>query len=283
MNPDVARLLDRDGVIARTQHPQLRRSIDGYRHRGVLACLLPGVYARPDQQLTWRHWALAACLFSHDVILTEEVAAALGFWRRLTAPRVSAYHSNAMADTTAITWHRNRVPEEWVVTRGDLRFAAPAWAAMELAGQGRSDAIDEALRCGVRLKDLHRALEAMHCRPGNNLRRQLLKDSRDQPWSPAERLGHQRLRESGITGWRTNHQVAGYYLDIAFLAEKVGIEIDGYEFHSGNQAFQADRYRDQVLAANGWIIIRVTWAQLQDDWPGVLARLRAVLRQRRPR
>ena len=282
MNTELASLLASDGFVVRKVHPPLRKVIDGAARRGELIRLFPGVLA-PPEPISWRTLAAAACAAFPNAVITDEAAAALGYWTSLRVERVAAYKPTAPCLHTPIAWHRNVVAPEWVITRGDLRFAAPAWAAMELAGQGRSDAIDEALRCGVRLKDLHRAFEAMSRRSGNVLRRQLLHDSRDEPWSPAERLGHKRLRESGLKGWRTNHPVAGYFLDIAFLAEKVGIEIDGYEFHGGNQAFQADRLRDQVLAANGWIIIRVTWAQMQDDWPGVLTRLRAVLRQRRPR
>ena len=54
---------------------------------------------------------------------------------------------------------------------------------------------------------LHRAMELTAARAGNQTRRQLLLDSRDEPWSEAERLFHRLLREAGITGWKANQPV----------------------------------------------------------------------------
>jgi hypothetical protein len=53
------------------------------------------------------------------------------------------------------------------------------------------DAIDQALRTRAStLAQLHRALELTGGRKGNRTKRQLLLDSRAEPWSKAERLLH---------------------------------------------------------------------------------------------
>ena len=42
------------------------------------------------------------------------------------------------------------------------------------------------------------------------------------------------------------------------------IELDGKEGHANETAFQSDRRRDALLAAEGIIVLRFTWAQFND-------------------
>jgi very-short-patch-repair endonuclease len=37
--------------------------------------------------------------------------------------------------------------------------------------------------------------------------------------------------------------------------------------------------RDRLLVADGWRVVRITWRQLRDDAPAVLADLRRLLRR----
>ena len=85
-------------------------------------------------------------------------------------------------------------------------------------------------------------------RAGNKERLKLLIDSRDEPWSAAERLSHRLLRTArGITGWKTNlpTHVDGqtYYIDIAFEQQKLAIEIDGRLHETDVDLFESDRWR----------------------------------------
>lgn len=84
------------------------------------------------------------------------------------------------------------------------------------------------------------------------------------------------LRTLARAGIRTPIQqhrvtVAGrrYDLDLAFPAEMVGLEFDGWEWHGTYTAFHGDRRRTRALAANGWTILPVTSqttaAELVDD------------------
>jgi very-short-patch-repair endonuclease len=49
------------------------------------------------------------------------------------------------------------------------------------------------------------------------------------------------------------------YIDFAYPALKIAIEVDGYEFHSSRDAFQDDRARSNLLMARGWAMLRFTW------------------------
>jgi very-short-patch-repair endonuclease len=55
------------------------------------------------------------------------------------------------------------------------------------------------------------------------------------------------------------------------------VEIDGFAYHSGRGAFERDLRRDAELAAAGWTVIRVTWRQLVEEPPAVVALLAAAL------
>jgi very-short-patch-repair endonuclease len=71
-----------------------------------------------------------------------------------------------------------------------------------------------------------------------------------------------------------------YRIDVAYPAIRVGIEGKSRKHHMTDQAFEADPVRDANLAIAGWIIIHVTWAQLQDDPEGVVRRVLRALASR---
>lgn len=61
----------------------------------------------------------------------------------------------------------------------------------------------------------------------------------------------------------------------------VVVEVDGSEFHSGHEAFVADRERDAFLNALGYRVLHFTYAMVLFDWPSVLSTITMVLRRER--
>jgi hypothetical protein len=63
-------------------------------------------------------------------------------------------------------------------------------------------------------------MELTAARVGNPTKRYLLLDSRDEPWSAAERKFHRLLHDAGITGWKANRPVVlddfTCYVDVIF-------------------------------------------------------------------
>lgn len=84
--------------------------------------------------------------------------------------------------------------------------------------------------------------------------------------SEAERVLHRLLRRAGITGWWPNYPVTveghRFQIDVAFLAAKIAVEVDGWAFHSDVERFRADRRRQNRLSMAGWTVVRFTWADL---------------------
>jgi len=71
-------------------------------------------------------------------------------------------------------------------------------------------------------------------------------------------------------------------VDAVWPAQRVAVELDGWDAHATVQAFQEDRERSNDLTAAGWQLLRFTWAdvtQRADDTAGRVAR--ALARTRR--
>jgi very-short-patch-repair endonuclease len=154
--------------------------------------------------------------------------------------------------------------------------------ALDLAAVTGGAAIDEVLRTRAStLPRMRRALDLSRGLWGTRERRRFLLDSRDEPWSAAERLFHRLLRQAGITGWSANAAVTidgvAYYLDVAFRRIRLAVEIDGRLHHSSDTAFETDRRRQNRLILDGWRVLRFTWAMLTDDPEGVIAAVRRAL------
>jgi len=56
-----------------------------------------------------------------------------------------------------------------------------------------------------------------------------------------------------------------YRIDFAFPPLKVGIELDGYTYHSDRETFTKDRQRQREIEAQGWRIIRFSGDELRKD------------------
>lgn len=169
------------------------------------------------------------------------------------------------------------------MSRG-LRMTVPALTALDLAAERGGEGIDRALlRRSATLAQMHDALSLTSGRRGNVLRRAMLHDSRDEPWSEAERTCHALLRVAGIRGWRTNVAVScgdeRYFLDVAFERLKVAVEVDGYAYHraENRRQFHHDREKWSRLTAAGWLVLHVTWEQLTTDHARFLTLLRTTL------
>lgn len=98
----------------------------------------------------------------------------------------------------------------------------------------------------------------------------------------SERMLHRLLRARGIRGWVGNHEVlvAGVVrarIDVAFVALRIAIEVDGFAYHSDRTRFQRDRRRQNLLVGLGWTVLRFTWTDLHDRPDYVLGTITAAL------
>jgi len=75
-----------------------------------------------------------------------------------------------------------------------------------------------------------------------------------------------------------NRVVLGLEVDFSWERARVIVEIDGYEFHRGREAFENDAARNNRLRASGWTVLRFTWRMIVDHPDDVTSQMEAVLR-----
>jgi very-short-patch-repair endonuclease len=71
----------------------------------------------------------------------------------------------------------------------------------------------------------------------------------------------------------TNVMLHGHLVDFLWPDLRLIVEVDGYATHDNRQAFENDRSRDQVHAAAGFLVIRISWTQLEREPMAVIARI----------
>lgn len=63
------------------------------------------------------------------------------------------------------------------------------------------------------------------------------------------------------------------------VGERLVIEVDSREHHTGEERYQADRRRDLELRSMGYIVVRLTYQQVVHDWPATEQALLAMIRR----
>ncbi len=170
-------------------------------------------------------------------------------------------------------------------TRSNLRLTSPARALIDFAGQASREELDQAFG-EARAKRLitDASLEAALRRAPTNhpgaaiIRRRL----RGDPGSTYTRSkGEQRMRHLMKTAELpqplVNTKVRGFTADFLWPDARLILEVDGHDTHGDRLAFERDRRRDQIHAAAGYTVIRVTWLQLRDEPLAVVARIAQAL------
>jgi very-short-patch-repair endonuclease len=217
-----------------------------------------------------------------DAILVGAGAAWVSFWPEIRISRIACSLRHQRRPQFGYEFNRRQIPSELVVNRSGLRYTTPALTALDLCAAVGGDGIDQALRTrATTLAQLHRAMELTAARVGNRSRRQLLLDSRAEPWSKAERIFHRLLRDAGITGWQANRPVvlkgSPCYVDVIFQKLKLVIEIDGRLYHTGPEVFETDRWRQNLLVLDGWCVLRFTWAMIEERPEEIIAMVRQAI------
>lgn len=294
---EIERILRQHGYLARAEHPHLRHQVEYLRRHRLVVALAPGFYVRAGTEDDVDLRIRVAAAWHPDGIMTGAAAARLSFAPMAEVPTIVMATRRKRRAPRGIRLVRCELPDEHVTEREGIRLTRPALTALDLSRHDDGAAIDQLLREGlVRLDHLWRALKATPYRLGNPIRRAMVHDSRDLPWSPAERRTHRLLRDARITGWETNQRISlpqgrHGFLDITFDDVRLAIEVDGYGYHGQveNRAnFEQDRWKQACAVADGWTVLRFTWRQLTEepDWVvAVVTRTLQWLRRgrRRPR
>ncbi len=92
-------------------------------------------------------------------------------------------------------------------------------------------------------------------------------DGRHRSKSVLERKALNVLRAAGLaipeSQWRVEMAKGGpRFLDLAYPAHRVAIELDSWQWHAQRSDWSADHTRNSTLTAMGWRILHITWDDL---------------------
>jgi very-short-patch-repair endonuclease len=173
-----------------------------------------------------------------------------------------------------------------ITARSNLAVTSLARTAIDFAGRATSSecyrAFGEA-RAKHRLTD--RGLQAALDRLPRNDRgaaivRSMLASGATYDRSEAERIMRKLCRRAELPQPLVNQMRNGFLVDFLWQAANLIVEVDGHGTHGTRRAFENDRRRDQIHAAAGYLVIRVTWDQLQNEPLAVIAALAQALARR---
>ena len=211
------------------------------------------------------------------------------------SPEVSVLRSIKTCPKGVVIHHVSQLA---AVDRGRLSgipITSPARTLIDLAALLQIEALETAVHQAVltRLVTLARLRERLAAssakgRRGPAVLRRVLEDARGDRAvrSPLERRLERLLHDAGFCSWASEFpvQVDGrtFYLDFAFPEHFVAVEADGRKWHSTKESFEHDRQRHNLLAAEGWRVLRVTDEGLRKRSRQTVELLHALLSETQP-
>jgi very-short-patch-repair endonuclease len=106
--------------------------------------------------------------------------------------------------------------------------------------------------------------------------RRILRLLDPQSESGLETLARLALRGRGIR-LRSQVQIAGVGRVDLVIGDRLVLELDGESWHGD---FESDRARDRALIALGYVVMRVSYRQLLEDWNAIEVQVLALVRRR---
>ncbi|MHB8693352.1 MAG: DUF559 domain-containing protein, partial [Solirubrobacteraceae bacterium] len=194
-------------------------------------------------------------------------------------------NGRAVKSRPGITIHRSTlVPVEFGYVRG-IPVTSPARTIADLAATENIAEVEQLLIDGRQLRcvtdeQLFEVIDRVPHRHGHGALRALLQDEAEEGYSRsrAERRLRKLIKDASLP--RAIHngpKVCGFLIDAHWPALKVVVEVDGRKYHEHPWGFERDHYRDQVLVAEGYRVLRVTWRQLCNDPIAVAVRIAQTL------
>jgi very-short-patch-repair endonuclease len=255
--------------------------------RGTLIHIFYRAYTLADPALLPLAREAAALLSLGDAVISHRSAAAI--WG-IAEPGPGAIDvtlvRRQVRPRPGVRLHRvSRLDPRDIRTRHNLRLTSPARTLIDFATQASGEELDQAFgeaRAKRLLSDagLKAALDrAPKNHPGAAIIRRRLHHDPGSTYtrSGAERLVRRLMETAELPQPLVNAKVNGFTVDFLWPDARLILEVDGHGTHGHRLAFERDRRRDQIQAAAGYTVIRVTWRQLVNEPLAVLARIAQAL------
>ena len=293
MDTTIKRLLDDQmGVATSGQilRHMSRRAFESAVNSGVLERIWHGIYCfgEPDDEKRLRGLDLACGI--KVMVCLGTAAAMYGFDNEQpTDLHVLSPPGSRLRSSDGLVVHRR---DGAPLSEVDGRPAtAPAWTAVEIARsllRPRALAtLDAALRSGTcQRADLWRAAVEQAGRRGIVGVRDLIPLSDARAESPMESEARLVMIDGGLPIPELQYEVIDgngelRRLDFAWPEQRVAVEYDGLDWHSGPEAMRRDRKRTAALLDVGWVVIAIVFEDVRYRAWEFVARVDAQLRRSR--
>lgn len=277
------------GYVKRVQLLALGLGAKAIDHRIRARRLIPvhsGVYAVghvPALPQDRAYGALLAC--GPEAVLSHNSAATLyGIYRLWDLPfEVTVPTARRRG---GIKIHRARLARTDVGLELGIRVTSPARTLLDMAPRmsrrQRARAFNHLrLDHGLTTQHLEDVLRRFPGHPGGGRVAPLAGMRRRPTRSRLERKFHRFCEHHGLPEPQLNVEINGREVDAFFEEERLIVEVDGYDVHSGPASFEEDRERDASMLALDLPTVRVTEERLDDAPQREAERLHAILEQRR--
>lgn len=269
-----------------------RNELDHEIRRGRLVRVVPRVYARPwDADLPGIAERAALAAIPGPAVVSH--MSALAKWRLCPPPdalhiSVEGTAKHGLGDR--VVAHRVRhvppfLPVDGVPTARREYAAVASWPMLSGSDQ-RAPVLVGIRERLFTLDALTSAVDAIGRQPGLAQLRSLVGAISAGCHSELELWGYLHVFDvPGLRGARRQLpvRVGGhtYYLDQAYEAELVAVELDGRAYHASAEHWERDIRRDLALATIGWQTIRLSHRPLTTDVAGCRRDVLSVLATRR--
>jgi hypothetical protein len=271
MNTDLERLFEQQGGVATSGqilNYLTRANFEAELRTGAVQRIWHGIYCRGEPTDLLRLRGL-------DFSSGTKVPVCLG-----TAAAIHGFDTEEPADLHVLNppGRQLRPVDGLVVHRRDgaplvvvdgRRVTSPAWTAVEVARSLRRPralaTLDAALRSGKCSRaELWRAAIEQAGRRGIVAVRELLPLADGRAESPMESEARLAMIDGGLPIPELQYEVVDgngqlRRLDFAWPDQRVAVEYDGMDWHSGADAMRRDRDRHAALLDVGWVVIAIVF------------------------
>jgi very-short-patch-repair endonuclease len=251
------------------------RAVQQRAARGKLHRLHRGVYAVGHSVLSHDGcWLGAVLACGPDAVLSHRSAAAAWGIRRSDRTRIDV--TTPRRGRTAppgVQIHRVRsLASDDVTHHRGIPITTVARTLVDLADVLELHALERAVHESevLRLLDMRAVDDTLTRANGRRGVTPLRAALAEPPVGPTRSALEDRflalVRSAALPLRRLNSSIAlgdrRFEVDCLWPSERVVVELDGEDVHLTRRAFQSDRVKDLALAADGYVVVRLTWQQV---------------------
>jgi hypothetical protein len=267
---------------------------------GLWAKVLPGIYRAASTPESWNQKVAAACIWAGEgALVSHRTAAALHALEGIRPPRPGepielTVPFGRIRRAPGVLVHRSRRLEHGDKTViGGIAVTSLARTLIDLSSSLDERRLAVALDSGLAR---HSHLDARLLR--RELRRLRTQGRKISPFyqrlldertpdtvrldSALERRFAAAIRAAGLPRPAAHYDVVENgrriaEVDFAYPQARLAIQLNGASIHRRAAVWEHDQDQLSDLAAAGWRVVHVTWAQLENDERGVLDRIARAL------